>query len=263
MEENNENQVTEPSEESNAVKTYTEAEVEEMRNQIKADYEKSFDDKFNKRWGREMSKQQRSQAKTNELLDLLKKETGKSNIDDLLELSYKQYGVEKPTNVLDTEDYTKLGKIDAKEFLDGGDLEEIEEEANRLAEMTDRTPREQAMFMELGKYLTSKKKELKREKEIKESGIDKEVLEDAEFKGFLSKLKDDVSVKDAYEMFEKIKPKKEKPFSTGSLTGTNVEDKHKVKEFYTEEEARQFTRKDFDKNPALWKAIQDSMTKWY
>ena len=37
----------------------------------------------------------------------------------------------------------------------------------------------------------------------------------------------------------------------------NIVNINKVKEFYTEEEAKQFTRKDFDKNPALWKAIQD------
>ena len=117
--------------------------------------------------------------------------------------------------------------------------------------------------MELASDLTSKRAEQKRLKEIEESGIDKEVLENADFKALLSKFRDDTPIKDVYEVYEKTKPKKEKPFATGSLKGTNAEDKNKVKEYYTEEEARQFTRKDYGKNPSLWKAIQDSMPKWY
>ena len=70
--------------------------------------------------------------------------------------------------------------------------------------------------MELASYLTSKKAEQKRSKEIEESGIDKEVLEDADFKALLSKFRDDTPIKDVYEVYEKTKPKKEKPFATGS-----------------------------------------------
>ena len=261
--EDNENQVTNPEGESNEVKTYTQAEVDEMKNQMKQDYEKSFDEKFNKRWGREKSKIEQSYAKTNELVDLLKKQTKKDNIDDLLTFSYDTYGVERPIEEADNKDAEILGKYDAKEFLDTDDYSEIEFEANRLAEIPNRTAREQATFMELAGYLTSKKSEQKRLKEIEESGIDKEVLKDAEFQDFLSKFKDDTSIKDIYSMYENSKPKKEKPFTTGSLKGTNVEDKNMVKEFYTEEEAKQFTKKDFDKNPALWNAILDSMPQWY
>ena len=35
-----------------------------------------------------------------------------------------------------------------------------------------------------------------------------------------------------------------------------------VKDFYTRDEALQFTKADFDKDPALFKAVQDSMLKW-
>jgi hypothetical protein len=244
-------------------KTYTEADIEEMKNQMKEQYEKSFDEKFNKRWGKEMRNIEKRNAKTNELISLLEQQTGKNNLDDLLALSYEQYGVERPnTTEFSDEDIQTLGRLDAKKLLDGSDYEDIEEEANRLAEIEDRTPREQAMFMELGQYLTAKKSEQKRKKELQDNGIDESVLEDAEFKNYLSKFKDDVSISEIYESYTKLKPGKEKPFSTGSLKGTNVEDKNKVKEFYTFEESKQFTRADFDKNPALWKAIQDSMTKW-
>ena len=35
-----------------------------------------------------------------------------------------------------------------------------------------------------------------------------------------------------------------------------------VKDFYTVEEARRFTKADYDKNPELFQAVQRSMTKW-
>ena len=54
--------------------------------------------------------------------------------------------------------------------------------------------------MELASYLTSKKAEQKRLKEIEESGIDKEVLEDADFKTLLSKFRDDTTIKDVNEV---------------------------------------------------------------
>lgn len=242
-------------------KTYTEAEFEEMKNQMKEQYEKSFDEKFNKRWGKEMRNIEKKNAKTNELIGLLEEQTGKKNIDELLALSYEQYGVEQPKSQLNDKDLQALGILDAKDILEGLDYEEIEEEANRLADIQDRTAREQATFMELGRYLTSKKTEQKRKQELLENGIEESILEDDGFKAYLSKFKEDVPIKDILDSYTKLNPK-EKPFNPGSLKGTNVEDKNKVKEFYTFEESKQFTRKDFDNNPALWKAIQDSMTKW-
>lgn len=258
--ENNENQITENSEVVGS-KTYTEAEFEELKSQMKEQYEKSFDEKFNKRWGKEMRSLERKNAKTNELINLLQEQTGKSNIDDLLELSYEQYGVEKPNNEFSEEDYKLLGESDANRVLDGADYDDIESEAERLAAIENRTPREQAEFMVLGKYLTAKKSELKRKQELIENGIEESILEDEGFKDYLNKFKEDVSIKDIYESYVKLQPK-DRPFTPGSLKGTNVEDKNKVKEFYTFEESKQFTRKDFDNNPALWAAIQDSATKW-
>ena len=35
-----------------------------------------------------------------------------------------------------------------------------------------------------------------------------------------------------------------------------------VKEFYSVEEARKFSKKELDANPALFKAIEKSMLKW-
>lgn len=261
MEDNENNQVTN-SGETTSERTYTEAEFEQMKNQMKEENEKTFDEKFNKRWGKEMRNLKKENAKKDELVDLIKKQTKIENIDDLLNFTYSEYHLDRPKETFSKKDYESLGKIDAKEILDGGDFEDIEQEAGRLSEIEDRNPREQAEFMELQKYLTSKRTEQKRKKELQESGIDEEVLKDEDFIKLVGKFRDDVSIKEIYENYEKIKPKKEKPFTTGSLKSTNVEDKNMVKEFYTFEESKQFTKKDFDNNPALWKAIQDSALKW-
>jgi hypothetical protein len=47
----------------------------------------------------------------------------------------------------------------------------------------------------------------------------------------------------------------------GSMKNTTVKDTG-VKDFYTRDEALQFTKQDFDKNPALFKAVEQSMYKW-
>lgn len=245
--EDNENQVT-TNEVSNEEKTYTQAEVEELKNQMKLDYEKSFDDKFNKRWGREMSKLERSNAKTNELVSLLKTQTGKNSIDELLDLSYEQYGVDKPENRKDDE---ILGKYDAKEILESNDYEYIVDEANRLADK-ERTAREQATFMELGGYLTERKKEEKRKNEIKEAGIEDSLLEDNSFKEFLGKFNDNTSIADVYNLYKSVHPK-EKPYSTGSLKDV----KAKSSELFTREEFMALTSEDL-KDPRIFEKAMKS-----
>jgi hypothetical protein len=57
-----------------------------------------------------------------------------------------------------------------------------------------------------------------------------------------------------------MQPKKDVR-TAGSMTNTNAPD-NGVKDFYTRDEALQFTKKDFDKNPALFKAVEQSMHKW-
>jgi hypothetical protein len=43
---------------------------------------------------------------------------------------------------------------------------------------------------------------------------------------------------------------------------SNVSTDNGVKDFYTPEEARKFSKKDFDNNPALFAAVEKSMLKW-
>ena len=46
----------------------------------------------------------------------------------------------------------------------------------------------------------------------------------------------------------------------GSIKQTTVD--KGVKDFYSREEAMKFTVEDFNKNPALFEAVEKSMRKW-
>ena len=93
-----------------------------------------------------------------------------------------------------------------------------------------------------------------------EFSVSKEVYESKEFKDFASKFNQNIPIEDIYDIYSKTKPKKEiKPM--GSMTNKTSDD-GTVKDFYTRDEALRFTKEDFDKNPALFKAVQESMLKW-
>lgn len=251
--ENQEGEVIENQQED--TKTYSEEEVEAIKKRIHEDNQRAWD----KRWGREKSKMEEQYSKQAELANLLQQQTNTSNIDDLLKMSYEQYGVERPKKT-NSKDDEILGKNDAKEIL-GLDINEIEEEANRLANIK-RTAREDAAFLEIGKYLTENKKKEARKKEFENLGIEnKNLLEDEKFKNYMSKFKDETPLKEIYENYKLTQPKKEKPFNEGSVKD-NGKVSNEVKDFYTYEESLKFTKKDFDKNPKLFQAVQNSMTKW-
>lgn len=245
----------EKSSQQETTKTYSEEELnqrlEEQRNKINQDNQVAW----NRRWGQEKSRMEKDFAKQSELTDLLMKQTKAENIDDLLNMSYKQYGVEKPKDKRSKEDDEVLGKNDAKSILELDD-DYIEEEANRLSYL-DRTTREEATFMELSRYLTEKKEEAKRKEEIKESGIDESLLENQEFQEFMEKFNKNTSLKDIYEIYSQTqnKPaKKEKPFSAGSANGKKVKEES---EFFTEEEFFALTKEDL-KNPKVFEKAMKS-----
>lgn len=246
---------------TNEVKeTYTPEEVEQIKAQIKEENEKSFNDRFNKQWSKKMSKFEKEHQKDSELINLLKEQTGKNNIDDLLNFSYETYGVQKPDNSVDDKDSEVLGEHDAKEIISLDDLEEIESEVERLGSMK-RTRREETTFNMLESYLNETKKKEKIKKEVQEAGIDESILQDTNFTEFAKDFKEDTPITRVYELYSKMN-EKEKPFSAGSLKGTKQQDKNGVKDYYSYEESLQFTRADLDRNPELFKAIERSMPQW-
>lgn len=246
---------------TNEVKeTYTPEEVEQIKAQIKEENEKSFNDRFNKQWSKKMSKFEKEHQKDSELINLLKEQTGKTDIDDLLNFSYETYGVQKPDNSVDDKDSEVLGKHDAEEIISLDDLEEIESEVERLGSMK-RTRREETTFNMLESYLNETKKKEKIKKEVQEAGIDESILQDTNFTEFAKDFKEDTPITRVYELYSKMN-EKEKPFSAGSLKGTKQQDKNGIKDYYSYEESLQFTRADLDRNPELFKAIERSMPQW-
>ena len=236
-------------------KTYSEeelqSELEKLRVQMKEDNQKAW----NKRWGQEKAKMERDFAKKNEAVNLFMQQTNTNNVDELLNYSYEQYGVERPNTKPNSRDEEILGKFDANEILELSD-DMIEEEANRLAGIK-RTAREEATFIELGNYLTNKKEKAKLEKEIKENGIDESLLDNQDFKSFMNKFNKETSLADIvniYNQTQKPVAKKEKPFSAGSSNGKIVKEES---EFFTEEEFMALTAEDM-KNPKIYEKAMKS-----
>lgn len=229
-------------------KTYSQEEVDELVKEI----HKKNQNAWNKRWGQEKSKMEESFAKYKEVTDVVMKGTGATTIDDLLNNAYQQYGVEKPKTQRNSKDEEILGKYDAQDILEL-EHEHIVAEANRLASMQ-RTPREEAKFLELGKYLTNKEKEEKLNKEIKENGFDADVINSNEFKEFRNKFNDNISLKDVMEIYSKTQSKpKAKPFSAGSAKGKNVREES---EYFTVDEFNALTDKDLLDDKIYEKAMK-------
>lgn len=229
-------------------KTYSQEDVDAMIKEIHEKNQKAW----NKRWGQEKSKMEESFAKYKEVTDVVMKGTGAMTIDDLLNNAYQQYGVEKPKTQRNSKDDEILGKYDAQDILEL-EYEHIVAEANRLASM-ERTPREEAKFLELGKYLTDKEKEEKLNKEIKENGFDTEVINSNEFKEFRNKFNENTSLKDIMEIYSKTQSKpKVKPFSAGSAKGKAVKEES---EYFTVEEFNALTDKDLQDDKIYEKAMK-------
>ena len=86
-------------------------------------------------------------------------------------------------------------------------------------------------------------------------------MNNKEFVDFASKFNPDVSLNEIYKMFRKYSGNAPaKPKSTGSIKSKGIS--NKIKSFYSYEEAKKFTEKDYDNNPGLLEAVENSMSKW-
>lgn len=186
---------------------------------------------------------------------------GTNNLDEAtnkLADFYKQKGINIPDQPKYTErDLGLLANAEADEIIKLG-FDEIVEETDRLAEKgIDRmTEREKLVFTRLAE-VRQKQESIK---ELAKLGVKEEALDDSDFKEFANKLNPELSPKEKYELYLKIKPKpKVEPI--GSMKGATSKD-NGVKDFYTYEESLQFTKADFDRNPELFKAVEKSMQKW-
>lgn len=251
--ENNENFVAEATEnveqttEQTPVKTYTQEEVDAMMGKRVARTEA----KIRKEYERKYSG----------LTDVLKAGTGKETVEEMTDTFQKFYaskGVKMPEKPsYSAKDIEVLANAEAQEFISGG-FEDVVEEVDRLAALgvENMTAREKAVF----KVLATHRQNTERSMELSELGVTEDVYTSKEFQDFAKKFNSDTSMSEIYDIY-KAKYPTEKPKTMGSMKNLSSGDSG-VKEYYTPEEARRFTKKDYDNNPALFAAVEKSMLKW-
>ena len=252
--ENNENfaaeQVAENVEqttEQTPVKTYTQEEVDAIVGKRLARKEARIRKEYDREYG--------------ELVETLKAGTGKESvaeISDTFRDFYQKKGVQIPNRpTYSTEDIDVLARVEAEDIIRSG-YDDVVEEVDRLTNIgfEHMTAREKALFKNLAEH----RQNAERGRELSKLGVTEDVYNSEDFKGFASKFNPNTPVRDIYDIYSKTLPKKNiKPM--GSMKSNDSGDSG-VKDFYSYEEAKRFSKKDFDKNPALYDAVQKSMLKW-
>ena len=236
-------------------KLYTQADIDRLVNE-------KVDELLPRKLERAKSKMQREyMEKYGRTETVLKAGLGVENLEqatDKLADFYKSKGIAIPDqNTYSEHDLGLLANAEANEIINSG-YEDLVEEVDRLAEKgIDRmTTREKLVFTKLAE----ERQRQESVKELAQIGVKPEALQDSEYIEFANKLNPDLSAKEKYELYLKIKPKP-KVETIGSMKGATTKD-NGVKDFYTYEESLKFTKADFDRNPELFKAVEKSMTKW-
>lgn len=228
-------------------KTYTQEEVDAMMGKRVARTEAKIRKEYDRKYG--------------QLEEVLKAGTGKQNVEELTDTFtqfYAKKGIQMPQKPNYTaQDIEVLAKADADDIIRSG-YDEVVEEVDRLTQIgaANMTAREKAVF----KTLAEHRQNAERGRELGKIGVTEDVYNSAEFKDFAAMFNPNIPITTVYDQYRKTQPKKEIK-TMGSMTNHNSGD-NGVKDFYTVEEARRFTKADFDKNPALFEAVQKSMTKW-
>jgi hypothetical protein len=229
------------------VKTYTQEEVDAIVGKRLARQEAKIRKENDRKYGR--------------LTDVLKAGTGKESVEEMTDAFAKFYEgkgikIRKEPEYTDR-DLEVLARAEANEYIKAG-YEDVEDELERLAEVgiENMTAREKALFQVLGEHQTN----ANRSRELTKLGVTEDVYNSKEFKDFASKFNPNTPITDVYDIYAKTKPKKDiQPM--GSMKNSESGEKG-VKEFYSVEEAKKFSRKELDANPELFKAIERSMLKW-
>ena len=229
------------------VKTYTQEEVDDMIGKRLARNTAKIRKEYSKKYG--------------DLENVLKAGTGKDNVVELTDTFrsfYEQKGIHIPSEpTYSGRDIEVLAKAEATDIINAG-FEEVVEEVDRLAELgiENMSAREKQVFKELAEY----RQRTERTNELSKIGVTEDVYNSKEFTEFASKFGSNTTITEIYEIYNKMQPKKEVR-TMGSLKNTTQQDTG-VKDFYTRDEALKFTKKDFDNNPELFKAVEKSMLKW-
>lgn len=253
------------------VEETTEQTTEQVAEQVEAPAAKTYtEEEFNQRLDELLGKKiARKEAKIRKeyekkygnLESVLRAGTGKENVEEMTD-TFKQFYESKGIQIPKEPEYSArdievLAKAEANDIINAG-IDDVIEEVDRLADigLSNMTAREKAVFKTLAEY----RKTAEQTKELSKIGVTEDVYGSREFKDFASKFSSNTSIVEIYDIYNKMKPQKEVR-KMGSMISNTVQDKG-VKEFYTRDEALQFTKKDFDKNPELFKAVERSMLKW-
>ncbi len=227
-------------------KTYTQEEVDAIVGKSKARATAKIRKEYERKYG--------------ELEEVLKAGTGKEDLGEITGTFrdfYTKKGVQfaqKPTYT--DKDNEILAQAEADEIIRSG-YEEVVDEVDRLAEIgiENMTAREKATFKKLAEY----RQTAERGNELAKIGVTEDVYNSQEFKDFAGKFTSSTPISEIYNIFAKTQPKKEIK-TMGSMKNTAVESA--VKEYYSPDEAKKFSKAELDKNPALFNAIVSSMAKW-
>lgn len=233
-------------------KTYTEAE-----------FNAKLDEVLGKKIARREAKIRKEyERKYGDLEDVLKAGTGKQDVGEVtntLKKFYESKGIKIPskTDAYSAKDIEVLARAEADDIIRGG-YDEVVEEVDRLTELgaNGMTAREKAVF----KVLAEHRQNAERSKELSKIGVTEDVYNSQEFKDFQSKFNPNTPIADIFDIYKKTQPQKQ--YKTMGSMKNSTSDDGTVKDFYTRDEALKFTKKDFDKNPALFKAVEASMLKW-
>lgn len=239
--------VEQTTEETPVPKTYTQEEVDAIVGKAKARTKAKIEKDYQRKYGG--------------LEEVLKAGTGKESVEEMTDTFadfYRKKGIkipEKPN--YSARDIDVLANAEADDIIRAG-FDEVVEETDRLAALgaANMTAREKAVFKRLAEHRQSAERGM----ELSKIGVTEDVYNSQEFRDFAGKFNPNTPIRDIYDIYAKTLPKKEIK-TMGSMKNSESGDTG-VKEFYSVEEARKFTKKDFDKNPALFAAVQKSMLKW-
>lgn len=232
----------------------TETEKEQPKGRFVTDEE--LNSIVDRRVARKMKKLERENDVYKDTENVLKTALGVNDINSAnrkLREYYTENGVKLPDPYktgLSERQIEVLAKADAEEFIEDG-YEAMIEEANRLATIgyNNLDPKDKKIFLILGEEL-EKQKELK---ELKGLGVTDEFVNDKSFIEFKKKFDKNTPVKDIYDYYQKLQPKKEVELP-GSMKNNSAIQKDK----YTQEEISRLTSEELD-DPIIWEKVKKSL----
>lgn len=228
-------------------KTFTQSELNEIVKGAKARAKAQVRKEYDRKYGN--------------LTNVLRAGTGKESVEEMTD-TFTEFYERKGIKINREPDYSAkdievLATAEANEVIRLG-YDEVVDEVDRLADLgvDNMTAREKALF----KVLAEHRQNTERQNELAKIGVTEEVFNSKEFQDFAKQFNSTTPIADIFNIYNKMQLKKDiKPM--GSMKNSNSGDGG-VKDFYTPEEARKFTRKELDANPALFAAIEKSMQKW-